>query len=262
MGLKEYKAKRKFNETPEPSGKEAPSKGELKFVIQKHAASHLHYDFRLEMDGVMKSWAIPKGPSLNPKDKRLAMMVEDHPMDYRTFEGIIPEGNYGAGTVMVWDEGTFTALPGMSRKEAEKELLKGLGVGKITFTMYGSKVQGEFALVKIKDDARNSKGNSWLLIKHKDEHVSETDLRKRNTSAVTDRTLEEIREAEAKKGGSQWGSEGRIDTGKAAKGKAAADKGKHSSEREDDGTLRKWDRDFEETVNRSRWGSKKKQPTK
>jgi len=162
--LKEYKDKRKFNNTPEPEGKVEKGNDTHRFVIQKHDASHLHYDFRLEMEGVLKSWAIPKGPSLNPEDKRLAMMVEDHPMEYGKFEGIIPEGNYGAGTVMVWDEGTYHAIGVEGKEENEKELLKGLKSGNLKFIIEGKKVKGEYALVKLKNSA---KGNEWLLIKKK-----------------------------------------------------------------------------------------------
>src|SRR5687768_3620047 len=146
MSLSQYQKKRKFSQTPEPEGKEKSSKGALRFVVQKHDASRLHYDFRLEMEGVLKSWAVPKGPSLNPGDKRLAMMVEDHPYDYRTFEGIIPEGNYGAGTVIVWDEGTYEALEEGSKSDQEKSLLQQLKKGSLKFKLNGTKLKGEFAL--------------------------------------------------------------------------------------------------------------------
>lgn len=171
MSLAKYRSKRNFDETPEPADKEKSSKKALVFVIQRHQASHLHYDFRLEMEGVLKSWAIPKGPSLNPADKRLAMMVEDHPYDYRTFEGRIPEGNYGAGVVEIWDEGTYEHIEEKDRKKGESQLLKDLNKGSIKIVMYGAKLKGEFALVKIKGDKES---NSWLLIKHHDEHAVET----------------------------------------------------------------------------------------
>lgn len=165
MALKDYNAKRKFDETREPTGKTKKSKDKLIFVIQRHAASRLHYDFRLEMDGVLKSWAVPKGPSLDPKDKRLAMMVEDHPYDYKDFEGNIPEGNYGAGQVEIWDSGTYEPLDQNSKLSNEKELLKELHAGSLKFILHGKKLKGEFALVKMK----NTEENSWLLIKHKDD---------------------------------------------------------------------------------------------
>src|SRR6266567_3985843 len=151
MALEEYKRKRRFEETPEPPPK-VQKKTEHRFVVQKHDATRLHYDFRLEMDGVLKSWAVPKGPSLNPEDKRLAMMVEDHPYDYKNFEGIIPEGNYGAGTVIVWDEGTYEPLtPSGDKAKDEKELLKELKTGSVKINMHGHKLQGEFALVHLKN---------------------------------------------------------------------------------------------------------------
>lgn len=169
MALKDYNEKRKFDETSEPEGKTKKSKDKLIFVIQRHAASRLHYDFRLEMEGVLKSWAVPKGPSLDPKDKRLAMMVEDHPYDYKDFEGNIPEGNYGAGQVEVWDSGTYEPLDETSRLSDEKEMLKELKGGSLKFILHGKKLKGEFALVKMK----NSEGNAWLLIKHKDKYAEE-----------------------------------------------------------------------------------------
>jgi bifunctional non-homologous end joining protein LigD len=172
MALESYKQKRNFRRTPEPAGKKKASTHELKFVIQRHAASHLHYDFRLEMEGVLKSWAVPKGPSLNPQDKRLAMMVEDHPFEYRTFHGVIPEGNYGAGIVEIWDEGTYHAIETEDRKESEKKLLSELKKGSLKFVLHGKKLKGEFALVKIKNN-NSTKDNAWLLIKHKDIYATE-----------------------------------------------------------------------------------------
>lgn len=164
MGLAEYNKKRTFTQTPEPKADKNTSKGPLRFVVQRHHASRLHYDFRLELDGVLKSWAVPKGPSLNPKDKRLAMMVEDHPYSYRTFEGIIPEGNYGAGVVTIFDEGTYEGIEGND----EEQLRNGLSSGNLKFRLHGKILKGEFALVKLK----NSEDNSWLLIKHKDDYAT------------------------------------------------------------------------------------------
>lgn len=169
MALKDYNNKRKFDETTEPKGTTKKSEDKLIFVVQRHAASRLHYDFRLEMEGVLKSWAVPKGPSLNPDDKRLAMMVEDHPYDYKDFEGNIPEGNYGAGQVEVWDSGTYEPINDKSRLSDEKELLKELKDGSLKFVLHGKKLKGEFALVKMK----NAENNAWLLIKHKDKFAKE-----------------------------------------------------------------------------------------
>ena len=189
MSLTKYKQKRHFTETPEPKGGKAEGE-KLLFVIQKHAASHLHYDFRLEMHGVLKSWAVPKGPSTDPATKRLAMMVEDHPYDYRTFEGIIPKGQYGGGTVMVWDEGTYecTGMKGADKAEQEKALLKALHTGSLKITMHGKKLKGEFALVKTKGMGENG----WLLIKHKDKYASVKDITAKDKSVVSNKNLEQI----------------------------------------------------------------------
>jgi bifunctional non-homologous end joining protein LigD len=192
MSLTLYKKKRSFKKTPEPEGKKKSSSRGLEFVVQKHDATQLHYDFRLEMEGVLKSWAVPKGPSLNPQDKRLAMMVEDHPYDYRIFEGTIPEGNYGAGTVMVWDEGTYGALGYEDEpvKKQEKILLEELKKGDVKIVLHGEKVKGAFALVKMKGRGENT----WLLIKKQDDKATEKDITKKDKSVKTGRSLNQIAE--------------------------------------------------------------------
>src|SRR5450432_4074369 len=211
MSLTTYKKKRDFHQTAEPSGKEKKTGGTLIFVVQEHSASHLHYDFRLEMEGVLKSWAVPKGPSMNPEDKRLAMMVEDHPYDYKDFEGIIPEGNYGAGTVIVWDEGTYETLePLKSKKEEEKSLLAQLKSGSLKVRLFGKKLKGEFALVHIKN---NNKGdNAWLLIKHRDDFASLTDITKKAKSVLSGKSIVQM---EKDKNADQWLSKPK--NGKSAK---------------------------------------------
>ena len=163
MSLSKYTEKRNFNISPEPKGKVNKSSELLSFVVQRHKASRLHYDFRLEMEGVLKSWAVPKGPSMNPKDKRLAMMVEDHPYAYKDFKGVIPDG-YGAGIVEIWDKGTYTTIEQTEGAGTQKKLLKELNEGNLKFTLKGKKLKGEFALVKLK----GKQENAWLLIKHKD----------------------------------------------------------------------------------------------
>lgn len=187
MNLSKYNLKRDFNSTPEPKSEEKKSNGRLIFVVQKHAASHLHYDFRLEMNGVLKSWAIPKGPSMNPEEKRLAIMVEDHPYTYKDFEGTIPEGNYGAGNVIVWDNGTYT-LADQSIGTVEEKFKSGLQKGHLSFILNGKKLKGEFALVRLKIPQKNA----WLLIKKEDQYASETNVLKENKSVISDLTLEAI----------------------------------------------------------------------
>lgn len=186
--LKKYRDMRDFGDTPEPAGGK-PKKTKLPiFVIQKHQASHLHYDFRLEMEGVLKSWAVPKGPSYDPGTKRLAMMTEDHPYDYAAFEGVIPAGNYGAGNVIIWDNGTWEFI------EPGDDPVKALKSGKLTFRMFGKKMFGEWALVKIGGRSKADKGNEWLLLKHRDQFANEkVDVTKvAPQSVVSGRTVEEV----------------------------------------------------------------------
>jgi DNA ligase D-like protein (predicted 3'-phosphoesterase) len=188
MSLTEYNQKRNFKSTLEPEGKMKQSSTELIFVVQKHAASHLHYDFRLEVDGVLKSWAIPKGPSMNPTDKRLAIMVEDHPYSYKDFEGTIPEGNYGAGNVIVWDNGTYTLADEDRVDDVENKLLSDLQKGHLSFNLNGKKLKGEFALVKLK----TKQENTWLLIKSKDQYANDEDVLQQDKSVLSDMTLESM----------------------------------------------------------------------
>jgi bifunctional non-homologous end joining protein LigD len=183
--LEEYRKKRRFDRTPEPAGKESEPGGEGVFVVQKHSARRLHYDFRLAINGTLKSWAVPKGPSLNSADKRFAVETEDHPLEYGGFEGKIPEGSYGAGTVMVWDRGTFAPEGNL---DAAQQLKK----GEIKFSLNGEKLRGSFVLVKLK---RSEKGNEWLMIKHKDACEDPTwNVDEHDGSVLTGRVLDEIKE--------------------------------------------------------------------
>jgi bifunctional non-homologous end joining protein LigD len=189
MSLEKYVAKRDFSKTAEPKSGKSSNRNKLHFVIQKHDASSLHYDFRLEMEGVLKSWAVPKGPSTDPKTKRLAMMVEDHPYDYKDFEGIIPKGEYGGGTVIVWDEGTYEPIEAIKGKKAqEKYLLKQLNEGSLKIKLNGEKLRGEFALVK----TNGMRENGWLLIKHKDDYASTSDITKEDKSVLSGKTIEKM----------------------------------------------------------------------
>src|ERR1700722_13789646 len=161
-----YKKKRNFKNTPEPPADKKANSTTHRFVVQKHDASHLHYDFRLQLNGALKSWAVPKGPSMNAADKRLAVQVEDHPVSYINFSGTIPKGNYGAGTVEIWDKGNFTPIDGKGKEITEKLAMQGLKNGELKFVLKGKKLKGEFVLVRLKNDEKN-----WLLIKHKDAHA-------------------------------------------------------------------------------------------
>src|ERR1700686_3590851 len=197
MALEEYKRKRRFEETPEPPPK-IEKQSRHRFVVQRHDATRLHYDFRLEMEGVLKSWAVPKGPSLDPADKRLAMQVEDHPVSYYDFEGTIPEGNYGGGAVMVWDAGTWeplspVAVDGKYVPGTDAEAVAMLAKGDLKFRLDGKKLKGDFALVKMKGRRPGSKGNEWLMIKKHDRYVVEGyDIDEYDESVLSERSLADI----------------------------------------------------------------------
>jgi len=250
MSLDEYKRKRRFEETPEPPPK-LEKQSRHRFCVQRHDASRLHYDFRLEMEGVLKSWAVPKGPSLDPADKRLAMQVEDHPVSYFDFEGTIPEGNYGGGTVMVWDAGTWVPLSpvpinGEYVPGSEKEAAAMLAKGDLKFRLKGKRLNGDFALVHIKGRRAGSKGNEWLLIKKKDDRVvAGFDIDAYDKSILTDRTMAEIA---GDKGSAEWKSSPPASRGKVkaawladaiaradAKKKALTAEGAEKSERKNPG---------------------------
>jgi bifunctional non-homologous end joining protein LigD len=203
--LSEYRRKRDFTKTAEPEGGSSRPAKKLGFVIQKHDASHLHYDLRLELDGVMKSWAVPKGPSLDPSVKRLAMEVEDHPIEYNTFEGTIPKGEYGGGAVMLWDRGTYQY--GGTDPDPIEGLRRGYQKGDFKFVLNGKRLKGSWALVRMR---RNQSGKpQWLLIKHRDEYAtSESDVTADNqTSVATGRTMDEIAEGKSRVWRSNRGKE-------------------------------------------------------
>src|SRR5687767_15892088 len=194
--LSEYSAKRTFSATPEPAAAVPQARGgPLLFVIQQHSARRLHYDFRLECDGVLKSWAVPKGPSLDPADKRLAVRTEDHPLDYGSFEGVIPAGQYGAGEVIVWDCGVYSPDEDgpwfHDRAEAERRVLAGLEKGKLSLLLRGEKVKGSYALV------RTSDRKSWLLLKHKDRFAGKVNLTALERSVLSGATVAEMKAAPA-----------------------------------------------------------------
>jgi bifunctional non-homologous end joining protein LigD len=197
MALEEYKRKRRFEETPEPPPKLERKSGH-RFVVQKHRATRLHFDFRLEVDGVLKSWAVPKGPSMDPADKRLAMQVEDHPVSYFDFEGTIPEGNYGSGTVMVWDLGTWEPLSPQPVKGkyvagTEAEAAAMLQKGDLKFRLHGQRLKGDFALIHMRARRPGSKGTEWLLIKKHDEYAVEGyDIEPYDSSVLSKRSMAEI----------------------------------------------------------------------
>ncbi|HET8574577.1 MAG TPA: DNA ligase D [Candidatus Paceibacterota bacterium] len=206
MSLSEYRKKRKFKKTPEPKGRVSRAKaGALHFVVQKHDASQLHYDFRLELDGVLKSWAVPKGPSMNPANKRLAMMTEDHPLSYADFEGKIPEGHYGAGDVIVWDRGAYMSAKTSDLEESRKKIKSGFFKGELKIVLLGEKLKGGFTLIKMKpgDDKYQKSENAWLLVKTKDEYASKMDITKELGSVISGKTLPRDTQGNQKKSSQQ-----------------------------------------------------------
>src|SRR5687768_12496481 len=222
--LAEYRRKRDFTKTAEPGGESSArraGRSPLRFVIQKHAASHLHFDLRLELDGVMKSWAVPKGPSTDPSVKRLAMQVEDHPIEYNSFEGTIPQGEYGGGTVMLWYTGTYTA-ENAAPEEAENAIRDAYRRGDLKLTFFGERMRGSWALVRMKysRDGSSSAKPQWLFIKHRDELASEDDIVADNmTSVTTGRTMDEIATGRSRVWRSNRGTqEARTTTKKSAAG--------------------------------------------
>ena len=189
MTLEEYRRRRNFGKTPEPAGRERPTEDERIFVVQKHAARRLHYDVRLAINGVLASWAAPRGPSMNPADKRLAIRTEDHPLEYADFEGVIPEGQYGAGAVMVWDRGEYAPKDGVPPAEQ-------IARGKIDVILHGKKLHGGFTLVRTgRRPADPDEGRRWLLVKHRDQYADpswDIDSPELDRSVLTGRTLREI----------------------------------------------------------------------
>src|SRR5262245_30003782 len=193
--LAAYQAKRDFKRTSEPSGKARIARDEYpRFVIQKHAATRLHFDLRLEHDGVFKSWAVTRGPSLDPKDRRLAVEVEDHPLDYGDFEGTIPKGQYGGGTVQLWDRGYWAPLEGF------EDVDRAIGKGELKFVMEGGRLHGSWVLVRLRDDER-AKRHNWLLIKHRDEAAVDAEggrLAAEDRSIASGRSMQQIAEGKGK----------------------------------------------------------------
>ena len=206
--LGQYKAKRNFKKTAEPAGGK-PGSDKLLFVVQKHEASHLHYDFRLEVKGVLKSWAVPRGPSMDPEERRLAMPVEDHPYDYKDFEGIIPAGQYGGGTVIVWDEGWYEPASDEKLKDkAAKEhwMMSNYYKNALKITLHGHKLKGDFILIKFSDDKYEG---GWRLIKADDEYATKEDILLKDKSVKSKLTIEQMAEKKGRLFGKATGATGK-----------------------------------------------------